>query len=125
MRTTSKKTNYNEYIDTEALKLSIKKKAIQGGVHNAVSMVASLILRLGSVAVLARILVPEDFGVIGVVMAFTLIAERFRDLGLSLPVVQNQKISHEQVSGLFWINAAFGCLMMGIVYTTAWPIAWF
>ena len=93
--------------------------------HNALSLAISMMLRLGSITILARVLVPEDFGLIGMVMAFTVVAERFKDLGLALPIVQTQRITHEQVSGLFWINVAFGFMMMAVVFMVGKPIAWF
>ena len=71
-------------------------------------------LRIGSIAVLARILTPEDFGFISMVTAVTAIAERFKDLGLSTATVQKKNITEEQVSQLFWINVvtAFGITIL-------------
>ena len=42
------------------------------------------------------------------VTAITRIAERFSTLGLSTATVQAPKITHQQCSNLFWINAAVG-----------------
>jgi len=40
------------------------------------------------------------------VTAITGFVAMFKDLGLSLATVQREKITHEQVSTLFWINVA-------------------
>jgi len=73
-------------------------------------------LRVGSVVVLARILMPADFGLVGMVTAITAVAERFKDFGLSTATVQQKSVTQEQVSKLFWINAAIG---LGIAASVA------
>ena len=59
-------------------------------------------------AILARLLVPEDFGLVAMATAFTAVVDGFRDLGLRTATIQRQEISHQQISNLFWINAAAG-----------------
>lgn len=83
------------------------------------------ILRVGSIAILARLLIPEHFGLIGMVTAITAIAERFKDLGLSIATVQRPKITHEQISSLFWINGALGLACALVVAALSVPIARF
>jgi PST family polysaccharide transporter len=72
-------------------------------------------LRLASIVVLARLLVPEHFGILAMVTAITAIIERFKDLGLSVATVQRATVTHEQVSNLFWLNVAIGVLLMLMV----------
>lgn len=68
-------------------------------------------LRFGSTAVLARLLTPEDYGLIAMTTVVTGFAGLFKDGGLTAATVQHDEIRHEQVSTLFWINAALGCLI--------------
>jgi len=75
--------------------------------------------------ILARMLMPEHFGLVGMVTAVIIFAERFKDLGLSLATVQQKEITHEQVSALFWINVGIGILTALMVACTSWPISWF
>jgi PST family polysaccharide transporter len=70
-----------------------------------------LALRLASTIVLARLLLPEHFGVVTMVTAVTGIADQLRDLGLSTATVQKQEITDAEVSNLFWINTAAGFLV--------------
>jgi O-antigen/teichoic acid export membrane protein len=86
---------------------------------------ADFAIRLGSVAVLARLLVPEYFGLLSMVTAITSIAERFKDLGLSNATIQKREITHEQVSTLFWLNAGMGVAMMLVVAGLAYPVSLF
>lgn len=83
------------------------------------------VIRLGSIAILARLLVPEEFGLIAMVTAVTMIAERFKDMGLSMATVQSNQISDAEASSLFWINLGLGTLIAAVVLALAWPIAAF
>jgi len=62
------------------------------------------VLGMASTAVLARLLRPEDFGLIAMVTAVVGFVALFKDLGLSTATVQRKQISHAQVSTLFWLN---------------------
>ncbi len=58
--------------------------------------------------VLARLLAPQDFGLVGMVGAVTGVLHLFKDFGLGAAVVQRTSVTEEQISNLFWINLAIG-----------------
>jgi O-antigen/teichoic acid export membrane protein len=72
---------------------------------------ASFLLRIGSMVVLARLLAPSDFGLVGMATACTGFLELFRDAGLSMATVQRVSITRAQISTLFWINIAVGATL--------------
>ena len=72
---------------------------------------ANFLLRVGSLMVLARLLGPKDFGLVGMVTAFTGVLSLFRDFGLSSAAVQRTTVTDEQISTLFWINLLVGTLL--------------
>ena len=114
---------YEHLFDTDQLKPRLKERAIRGGLGTMFAHGVAFVLRTGSMVILARMLMPEHFGLLGMVVTVTSIAERFKDLGLSLATVQRKEITQEQVSVLFWINVAFGTLMMFVIAGLAWSIA--
>ncbi len=61
--------------------------------------------------VLARLLDPKDFGLVGMVTAFTGVLNLFRDFGLSAATVQRVDVTDEQISTLFWINILVGVIL--------------
>ncbi len=69
---------------------------------------ANFLLRAGSLMILARLLDPKDFGLVGMVTALTGVLNLFRDFGLSTAAVQRASVSDEQISTLFWINVLVG-----------------
>ncbi len=83
------------------------------------------ILQMVSTMVLARLLTPADYGLIGMVSVVVNFAVMFKDAGLSTATVQKDKISHEQISTLFWINV-FISVMLGLCVLVGSPlVAWF
>ena len=116
---------YTHLFDTDHVKGQLRDKAVRGGLSIMAAQAVSLILRTGPMLILARLLMPEHFGLIGMVTAITAIAGRLNDLGLSIVTVQQHKITHQQVSALFWIDLGFGTLLMLIISMSAWVIAGF
>ncbi len=74
---------------------------------------------------MARLLTPQDYGLIGMVAVVTGFVSMYRDLGLSAATIQRSEISHGQISTLFWVNVL---LSLGVTLVTAGLaplIAWF
>jgi len=86
----------------------LKARAIRGGLAKVCSQGANFALRIGSLMALARLLDPKDFGLVGMVTAFTGVLNLFRDFGLSSATIQREEVTDEQVSVLFWINTLVG-----------------
>jgi len=82
-------------------------------------------LTMGSSMVLGRLLIPQDYGLVGMVTAVTGFVSLFKDLGLSMATVQKDEINHEQVSTLFWVNMALSLTTALITVAIAPAIAWF
>jgi PST family polysaccharide transporter len=102
---------YNHFFETGSVRRDVRRKSVRGVLTTGVGSGADLILRLTSIAVLAHLIVPEHFGLVGMVTAITAIAQQVGPLGLGAATVQRQDINHPQASNLFWINAGFGALL--------------
>jgi O-antigen/teichoic acid export membrane protein len=89
----------------------LKQRTLQSGVVKLCAQGVNFLLRLGSLVVLARLLDPKDFGIVGMVTAVTGIFALFKDAGLSLFTIQRPTISNEEVSTLFWLNILVGTLL--------------
>jgi O-antigen/teichoic acid export membrane protein len=79
-------------------------------------------VRLGglvTVAILARHLAPEDFGVVAVAMAVIPIIYLLSDLGFSTYVVQSEDASPRVLSTAFWYSSGAGMLLAGGLVLTA------
>jgi O-antigen/teichoic acid export membrane protein len=86
----------------------LRHRAIRGGGAKVLAQAANFSLRVGSLMVLARLLDPKDFGLVGMVTAITGVLILFRDFGLSSATIQRVEVTDQQVSTLFWINVLVG-----------------
>jgi PST family polysaccharide transporter len=91
--------------------LDIKRKVVRGGLAKLCGQAANSALRLGFLAVLARVLNPEDFGLVAMVTFVTAILDLFTTAGLSSAAIQRLTITEEQISTLFWINILVGIFL--------------
>lgn len=78
-----------------------------------------------STVMLARLLIPADFGLVAMVTAITGLGQAFADLGLSEATIQREKIIHRQVSALFWVNVTIGLALMFLTMGLAPVLALF
>ncbi|MBV4396105.1 lipopolysaccharide biosynthesis protein [Advenella alkanexedens] len=92
-------------------KSEVGNHARKGVKWTALQIVARNVLSLGTTAVLARLLNPGDFGLVGMVATLTALLMVFSDMGLSWATIQRQQLSKSQVSNLFWINTGIGILL--------------
>jgi len=85
----------------------------------------SFLLGLARMVILARLLLPADFGIVAMVATALAILSTGADLGLSLATVQRKDITHPQISTLFWINSLFGIILWGLMAAAGPLAAWF
>lgn len=114
-----------EYFSNDNLKADLKKRSVRGGAVTIAAQASKFILQMGSTVILARLLLPEDYGLIGMVTVAIGFAKLFKDLGLANATIQKAEINHQQVSTLFWINFAISCLTAVIVVALAPVASWF
>ena len=103
----------------------LKERAIRGGVAKLGAQAANFVVRLASLMLIARLLTPEDFGLVGMVTAFTGVLNVFKDFGLSTAAIQRQSLTRAQSSTLFWLNVAVGLALACVVALSAPVIASF
>ena len=84
---------------------------------------ARMLLQFLSVTVLARLLSPDDYGLLAVGLVVVGIGETLRDFGLSHAAIQAPVLTSRQRDGLFWLNSAAGTLMGLAALAIAGPVA--
>ena len=101
------------------LRGSLRRRSVLGGVATGVGQMLNLLLQLVSTAVLGRLLLPGDFGLVQMFLAFAVIGMVLQELGLSDATVQAEELSHRQASNLFWLNTLIGGAFstLGVVCT--------
>jgi len=83
-------------------------RGVRASGHVLAFSLARFGVQLLSLTVLARLLSPTDYGLMGMIATATGFAALFRDMGLSTATIQNPRVSHADVNDAFWINTAAG-----------------
>jgi O-antigen/teichoic acid export membrane protein len=113
------------FFQTDHLLEDVHGRAFRGGLATLLAQAIKLVLLVGSAAVLGRLLLPRDFGLIAMVATVTHFIALFKDLGLSNATIQRPHVTHGQISALFWINCALGLGVAIIIASLSPLIAWF
>jgi Membrane protein involved in the export of O-antigen and teichoic acid len=116
---------HEEHFKTDHLLTNLKQHTISSGAVTMSAQGAKFCLSLVSTMILARLLTPRDFGLVAMVTTVTGFLRVFKDSGLSIATVQEEKITHAQVSNLFWINVGISALTSLALAASAPIIAWF
>jgi O-antigen/teichoic acid export membrane protein len=69
--------------------------------------------------VLARILAPEQFGLLAIVTVFISLASVFTDFGFNIALIQKQDVKDEHYSAVLYLNMTMGFLLATIVFLLA------
>jgi O-antigen/teichoic acid export membrane protein len=118
-------THVDQYFRTDHLRTNLGGRAARGGLIAIVSQGLKFAITIAATSVMARLLTPQDYGLVGMVAFFTVFVSMYKDLGLSAATIQKSEINAEQISTLFWVNLL---LSLGITLLTAALaplIAWF
>ncbi|PRD44712.1 lipopolysaccharide biosynthesis protein [Phyllobacterium phragmitis] len=99
--------------------------AVRGGIVTAGAQAIKMGLQFLSVIILARLLAPEDFGLIASVGPIVAFVGLFQNLGLQQAVIQRKAIDQRQLNQVFWISALVGLCSTVIVAALAPAVAAF
>jgi PST family polysaccharide transporter len=98
-------------------------RAATGAAKTMAGQGVRMVVQFGGIILLARLLSPEDYGLMAMVTALVGICEILRDFGLSSAAIQARTLSREQRDNLFWINSGIGLALGLCVFAGAGLIA--
>jgi lipopolysaccharide exporter len=91
--------------------MSLKQQTISGVKWSGISMGVVTSLQFASLAILARLLSPLDFGLMGMIMVVVGFARAFADMGISNAIIHRQDTTKDQLSSLYWLNILAGVIV--------------
>ena len=97
----------------------LRRSAARGTAVTLLAQAARSLLQVGALVVMARLLSPEDFGLVAMVTAVIGIADIVRDFGLSVATMRAPSLSSAQRTNLFWANVLLGlaCTILALLLT--------
>ena len=97
----------------------LKEKTISGMMWGAAGKVGTLTINFFTNLVLARLLLPEDFGCIGMMVIFLAVSNTFIQGGLGTALIQKKNPDHLDYSTVFYWNLVFSVLFYLILFSLA------
>ena len=104
---------------------SLKKKATAGMIWTALQRYSTMLIQFISGIILARLLTPHDYGCIGMLMIFMVLAETFIDSGFGSALIQKKQPTQEDYSTIFFWNLGMAVVLYAVLYFSAPAIARF
>ena len=101
----------------------LRKKTVTGSFWALFERFGYLGIQFISNIVLARLLMPSDFGTIGVLTIFTSLSSVLIDSGLSSALIQKKTINEEDKSTVFFTNLSISIIVYVVIYFFAPVIA--
>ncbi|RWP52018.1 lipopolysaccharide biosynthesis protein [Mesorhizobium sp.] len=115
-------TSKGSVLSSEHLTRDLGRRTASGGVIALCAQALILLTQVGYMALMARLLQPDDFGLVAMAASVTAFVGVFADLGLSMVTVQRKEVDHDTVSALFFVNLGVGFGLMPLAWLMA-PVA--
>ena len=103
---------------------NLGRATLSAGAYTMVSQFVMTCVRTIGLMVLARIIIPADFGLVAQVAAIVGLTNLIGDFGISVPIIQSRHLSQRQLSSLFWVTIGVGLTLAVVVGLAAPLIAW-
>ena len=103
----------------------IKNKVLKATLWSFLQRAGSLIIGFVANMVLARLLEPEDFGCIAIILVFVSFADILIDSGLTSALIQKKEVSENDVSTVFFFFFSFSIVLFILIFFAAPAIARF
>lgn len=111
----------NVYFEDHKASTDLGRLALRGGIVSLAMQYGNGVLQIVASIILARLLAPEDFGLVAIVTVLTSFAPILIDFGLGDATAQRSRITPRQISSLFWFSTAIG-LTVAIVVAACSPL---
>ena len=103
----------------------LKQKAMDGIFWSALQRYSKMLIGFVSGIILARLLTPYDYGLIGMLAIFMVLAESFIDSGFGTALIQKKRPTQTDYSTIFFWNLGMAVVMYAILFAAAPAIARF
>lgn len=100
---------------TASAATNLRGMAAAGVRWTSVSAVVATVAQLTQLVVLGRLLDPQAFGLMAMVLLILGLLQSYADLGLSSALVYRVDATREQLASLYWLNVATGVVTFGVL----------
>lgn len=110
---------------TKFVKMTVKNQAAKGVMWNAFERFSSQGIQFILTIIIARILTPQDYGLVAMLGIFMAISQTIVDSGFSNALIQKKNRTEEDYSTMFYFNLVASILIYALLFISAPWIALF
>lgn len=103
--------------------MSVMREMVSGVFWGMAQKYSGIVVQLAITAVLARLLSPDDFGVIAIAMVLINFFGMFADMGIGPAIIQNRNLAVGDLDSIFSFTVGLGILLSILFFAMAHPIA--
>ena len=100
---------------------NLRQRTLMGLGWNGAARLLGQLLQLAATVILARLLSPKEYGLLGMVLVFTGFASFVADMGLGASIIQRSTVTERHLNSVFWLNVATG-IALTAVFALAAPL---
>lgn len=104
-------------------RMSLRYGVIRGAVSLASARIIMSLLNMAGIVILARILAPEDFGIIAIAMAVVTVIVAVTESALQQALVQCQEPTRDHVDTVWTMSFIRAGLIFILIALAAWPLS--
>jgi O-antigen/teichoic acid export membrane protein len=104
--------------------VSFAQKAFQASVWLAAFQFVTQLWSWSVTILIARLLLPEDYGLVAMATLLTSYVEIVSELGIGSAIVQRSSVTNEDLNGVFWLGIGTGIGFAGLGVLLAFVTAW-
>ena len=94
---------------------SIQKELASGIIYTAISKYSGIIISLAVAGVLARLIDPEEFGVVAIATVIISFFSIFSDLGIAPAIIQNKHLTEDKLNDIFSFTLWTGIAILAAI----------
>jgi O-antigen/teichoic acid export membrane protein len=104
---------------------NLGRRVVDGAAFTFMGIAIRTAITVGSMAILARLLTPADFGHIAMATVVTELAALFANFGFGYILIQRSKIARIQIDTMFWAALSLGVLLTSVVFGLSFVAGYF
>lgn len=102
---------------------NIKQQLFSGVFYTALAKYSGIIVSLVIAGILARLLSPDDFGIVAIATVIIAFFGIFTDMGVSPAIIQNKTLTEGDLTNIFSFTFWTGIVVSLLFFAASWPIS--
>ena len=102
---------------------NIKQQLFSGVFYTAIAKYSGIIISLVVAGILARLLSPDDFGIVAIATVIISFFAIFTDMGLSPAIIQNKALTQDDLTNIYSFTFWTGIAVALLFFIASWPIS--